>query len=107
MAKASGAMQLEVAVAKQTRLRGVQAVKALPEGVQIHLADGTSYQLDVPADDIQILARGLSRHLRGARRTVATFLRFPAGEEAAVVIEEHGGRYTLSINEVRPGANPA
>lgn len=81
------------------RLSGVRAVKSLPDRVEVHTGTAGCYVIHLQPQQVNILSKGLSRHRRG-RRVLATFLYFPDGDGATVLVEERGGRCTLVINEL-------
>lgn len=80
------------------RLAGVRAVKALPDRVEVQTGGLGTYVIHLGQHHVNILSKGLSRH-RGRRRPLATFLYFPDGEGATVLVENSAGRCTLVINE--------
>lgn len=81
------------------RLTGVRAVKALPDRVEVQTAGSATYVIHMGQQHVNILSKGLSRH-RGRRRPLATFLYYPDGDGATVLVEDQAGRCTLVINEM-------
>lgn len=80
------------------RLAGVRAVKALPDRIEVQAGGRGTYVINLGQQHVNILSKGLSRH-RGRRRPLATFLYFPEGEGATVLVEDRADRCTLVINE--------
>lgn len=81
------------------RFAGVRAVKALPDRVEVHTEGPGMYVIKLGQQHVNILSKGLSRH-RGQRNPLATFLYYPEGDGATVLVEERAGRCTLVINEL-------
>ncbi len=103
----SAERQQSAPAAHQVRLSGVRVIRALPDRTEI-LTDSATLDLRIGRERLNILAKGLSPHLRRKRRPVATFLYFPEDRGATVVIEERSGWCTLLINETQPASgNPA
>lgn len=80
------------------RLTGVRAVKALPDRVEVQAAGPGTYVINIGQTHVNILSKGLSQH-RARRRPLATFLYFPDGDGATVLVEDRAGRCTLVVNE--------
>lgn len=80
------------------RLTQVRAVKALPDRVEVHTAAPGTYVIPLGLDRVGILSKQLGQR-RGRRRPLATFLYFPDGEGATVLVEQGAGGCTLVINE--------
>ncbi len=80
------------------RLARVRAIKALPDRVEIHTSGPGTYVIHLGADRVGILSKQLGQR-RGRRRPLATFLYFPDGEGATVLVEQNADRCTLVINE--------
>lgn len=87
------------------RLGRVRSVKGLPDRVEIHTSGPATYVIHQGIGSVNILWGGLRRP-RG-RRPLATFLYFPDGEGATVLVEERDGRCTVLVREERPAAAPA
>lgn len=84
---------------RQLQVTGVRAVKALPDRLEIHRDTAQPHILPYGARDVNILAKDLGRHLARRRQPIATFLYFPDGAGAAVLIEERDGRCALMVSE--------
>lgn len=80
------------------RLTRVRAVKALPDRVEVHTAAPGTYVIPLGLDRVDILSKRLGQR-RARRRPLATFLYFPDGEGAVVLVEQGDDRCTLLINE--------
>lgn len=84
---------------RQVHLTGVRAVKALPDRIEIHRETGDTHVLRCGIGAAKILAKDLSRHLARRRQPIATFLYYPDGAGATVLVEEREDRCTLMISE--------
>lgn len=83
------------------RLSAVRAVKVLPEETLV-LTDSGSLTIPAGGERVTLVLGGTLRsHLR--RPALATFLYYPGGEGATVLVEDQGDRWTLLVQE-KPAA---
>lgn len=83
------------------RLAAVRAVKILPDETLV-VTDSGSLTIPAGGDRVTLVAGGTVRpHLR--QPALATFLYYPGGEGATVLVEEQGERWTLLVQE-KPAA---
>lgn len=86
-------------MARQFRLTGVKAIRALPDRTEI-ITDSATLDIRIGRQRVSILAKGLSTHIR-RRRPLATFLYFPDEPGATVIVEERQDSCTLLISEAQ------
>lgn len=86
-------------VVRQTRITGVEAIRVLPDYTEIQTEGSGAFLIRMGQEQIKLLAKGLSVLARGRKKAIATFLYFPEGERATVLVEENGTGCTLVVNE--------
>lgn len=84
---------------RQTRLTGVEAIRVLPDYTEIQTEGSGTFLLRIGREQVKLLSKGLSMLAGGKKKAVATFLYFPEGERATVLVEENGSGCTLVVNE--------
>lgn len=84
---------------RPVRFTEVRAVKALPDRVEIHRESGDPHTLPYGIKNVSILAKDLGRHVSRRRHPLATFLYFPEGEGAVVLVQEQAGRCAIMVAE--------